>query len=109
MINNEIEHEVIIEDGKYTLRFYKDGRFHCLRYGLEWRDLAGDKMVLALVNEISTLREKLKKIYSPVNNFLYKDNQPCGYQPDKVFETDKIKFTPNPKFGGFPLDETKNE
>jgi hypothetical protein len=108
-LNNEIEHEVIIEDGKYTFRFYKDGRFHCLRYNQEWRDLVGDKMVLALINEISTLREKLKKIYSPVNNFLYKENQPCDYQPDKTFETDKIKFTPTPKFGGFPLYKNKND
>ncbi len=47
---------VTVADGKYTVQADGDGRLRCLRYGEEWRDLTGDGMVLALVQEIEALR-----------------------------------------------------
>ena len=48
---------VSVEGGKYTIQVDEAGRMRCLRYGEAWRDLTGDKMVLALVHEIRQLRE----------------------------------------------------
>jgi len=65
--------------------------------------------IVAPMIAMGPISENGGKIYSPVDNWPFKDNQPCGYQPDKVFQADKNKFTPSPKFGGFPLDKTKND
>lgn len=46
-------------DGKYTIIYdFKTGRSECLRYGNTWRQLAGDKMVLACFDEIVELRKQ---------------------------------------------------
>lgn len=50
-----IERRLVLEDGKYTL-VASPGKLHCLRYGEEWRDLIGDKMVHAMLDEIERLR-----------------------------------------------------
>lgn len=47
---------VDLERGKYTVVMEQDGRLHALRYGEEWRDLVGDKLVLALAQEVELLR-----------------------------------------------------
>ena len=44
-------------DGKYTLIFDNAGNFEALRYGDKWRDLVGDGMVLAMLQEVERLRE----------------------------------------------------
>lgn len=49
--------EVSVGDGKYTI-VKRNGRLSCLRYGEEWRDLTGDKMVLCMAMEIMDLRSK---------------------------------------------------
>lgn len=38
------------DDGKYTVIF-DDGRLYALRHGEPWRDLTGDKLVLAMLQE----------------------------------------------------------
>lgn len=48
--------DIVLEDGKYTIRIHQDGKLECLRYGEPWRDLVGDKMVLAMAQEIQRLR-----------------------------------------------------
>lgn len=48
---------VTVGDGKYTVQCDGDGLMRCLRYGAPWRDLTGDGMVLALVQEIQHVRE----------------------------------------------------
>lgn len=50
---------VSVYDGKYTIQCDGDGGMRALRYGQPWRDLTGDGMVLALVQEIQSLREQL--------------------------------------------------
>lgn len=54
--------EVTLEDGKYTVILNKaasePGRtFYALRYGEHWRDLTGDKLMLAMFNQIVELDE----------------------------------------------------
>lgn len=49
---------VSVYGGKYTVQCDGDGQMRCLRYGEVWRDLTGDGMVLALVQEIQYLCEK---------------------------------------------------
>ncbi len=49
-----------LEDGKYTVIFDEaTGGLSALRYGQVWRDLAGDKLVLALVHRIDELQREL--------------------------------------------------
>ena len=58
------ETRVSVEDGKYTF-IHTDGmNLRCLRNGLPWRDLVGDKAVLSLVGEVDQLRERLDSIHS---------------------------------------------
>lgn len=58
---NEIEHDAIVCDGKYRVQFFKTGEFYALRHGEYWRDLCGDGLVLALVQEIDDLKNQLKE------------------------------------------------
>ena len=52
-------------DEKYTLVIKKDGSFKALRYGQEWRDLTGDKLVLTMCQRIEQLEEKIMCIQLP--------------------------------------------
>ncbi|PPD55292.1 MAG: hypothetical protein CTY12_01415 [Methylotenera sp.] len=54
-MSEKITHTV--GDGKYTI-IYEDGRLSALRYGEPWRDLVGDGMVLAMLQEINFLKEQ---------------------------------------------------
>lgn len=46
-------------DEKYTVIFdLRTGQAECLRYGQPWRSLVGDKMVLAMFDEIVAAREQ---------------------------------------------------
>lgn len=48
-------------DGKYTVIYdLKTGQSECLRYGEKWRELCGDKMVMAMFDEIVALREAIE-------------------------------------------------
>jgi hypothetical protein len=55
---------ITVGDGKYTVTHDNGAGFRALRYGEPWRDLTGDGLVLALVQEIEELREKVKKYES---------------------------------------------
>lgn len=54
----EVVLQVIVEGGKYEVRQYSDGKVLALRNGAPWRDLTGDKLVLALCQEIDSLTIK---------------------------------------------------
>ena len=48
-------------DGEYEVQLIDNGRkFKALKNGLEWRDLAGDNLVLAMFYKIQELEEELK-------------------------------------------------
>ncbi|WP_368900755.1 hypothetical protein [Oceanobacillus oncorhynchi] len=55
------ENTIRLENGKYTLvnNLSTGGGFYAQRYGEEWRDLAGDGLVLALFHEIEKLKEDI--------------------------------------------------
>lgn len=48
-----------VADGKYTIIFDK-GQLYALRYSEPWRDLVGDGLVLAMLQEIDSLKEQLR-------------------------------------------------
>jgi hypothetical protein len=53
--------QIKLYDGKYTIQLVDNGiSFKVLRYGEEWRDLAGDGLFLAMFQEIQDLKEKLE-------------------------------------------------
>ena len=48
--------KIKLYDGKYTIIFNENPyEFRALRHGEEWRDLTGDGLILALVQEIEQL------------------------------------------------------
>lgn len=47
--------------GKYTVVHTNGVGLRALRYGEPWRDLAGDGLVLAMAQEVDSLRERLKR------------------------------------------------
>lgn len=56
MNSNELRYS--LNEGKYELVFNQfTGEFKCLRYGKHWRDLSGDKMVLALMQAVMNLED----------------------------------------------------
>jgi hypothetical protein len=48
--------EATVAEGKYTIISENGVGTHALRYGEPWRDLTGDGMVLAMLQEIVELR-----------------------------------------------------
>ena len=52
-----------LDDGKYTVinELGKGGGLKALRYGEEWRNLAGDNLILAMFHKIEELQEELIK------------------------------------------------
>ena len=49
-----------VDNGKYTIEFDETtGNMQALRYGEPWRDLLGDGLVLAMLQEIGNLKEQL--------------------------------------------------
>lgn len=51
---------VEIANGKYTVVQDNTGRVIALRYNEPWRDCSGNKLILALAQEVEFLREKIK-------------------------------------------------
>lgn len=56
------ETRIELEDGKYTVIHEEGENFHALHYGGRWRDLTGDNLVMALVNEVEELRGNLNSL-----------------------------------------------
>ena len=50
--------KVTVCEGKYTVIQEADGHVYALRYGEPWRDVVGDNLILALAQEVETLREQ---------------------------------------------------
>ena len=49
-------------DGKYTIIYdFATGQSECLRYGQPWRQLVGDKMVLACFDEIRSTPRRTRR------------------------------------------------
>lgn len=54
--------DVTVYDGKYRLIQRKDEGLQALRWGEPWRDLTGDGFVLALGQEIESLRDRMEEV-----------------------------------------------
>ena len=56
--------KIVLEDGKYTVinELSEGGGMRALRYGEEWRGLAGDGLILAMYHEIERLQEEIEEI-----------------------------------------------
>ena len=60
-------------DGKYTIIYdFETGQSECLRYGEKWRDLCGDKMVLAMFDTIVELQKQIEEL-SKIDHVKTKD------------------------------------
>ena len=49
-------------DGKYTVILSEEKGLYALRHSEHWRDLTGDKLILALAQEIEGLRKTLRDL-----------------------------------------------
>lgn len=58
---------VTLEDGKYTV-LYGAGVCKALRYGEEWRDLTGDKLIGCMVDRILDQEARLAALENAHNN-----------------------------------------
>ena len=52
------------DNGKYTVVFPPNGGLHALRHGEAWRDLTGDGMVLAMLQEVQRLRAIVNEVHN---------------------------------------------
>lgn len=57
-----------LDNGKYTVVHEAGVNLHALRYGEPWRDLTGDGLVLAMAQEIESLREQLDRAEAMLRN-----------------------------------------
>jgi len=55
-------YRVTVDDGKYTVVLPEKGGMYALRHGEAWRDCCGDGLILALVQRIDELENKLSTI-----------------------------------------------
>lgn len=71
---NNYPTQLDICDGKYTVIIdMQTGQAECLRYGEKWRDLTGDKMVLAMFDTIVDVRgqcDELQTAYDAAHSEL---------------------------------------
>lgn len=60
MSNHTID--IAFGEGKYRYVMDATGKARCELHGNPWRDLVGDKMVLALASEVEELRREVSKL-----------------------------------------------
>lgn len=53
---------ITFNEGAYTLIRDATGKLYALRFGEQWRDLAGDNLILSLGQEVDRLRTALRDI-----------------------------------------------
>jgi hypothetical protein len=55
--------KIVLDGGKYTVvnELNEGGKFYALRYGEEWRSLAGDNLILAMFYKIEQLTERISE------------------------------------------------
>jgi hypothetical protein len=58
----ELDLNLTVADGKYTVQRGPQTNLRALRYGEPWRDLVGDNLIFYLAFELQEAREKLAKL-----------------------------------------------
>lgn len=92
MMPNEYPTRLDICDGKYTLIIDMDtGRAECLRHGEKWRDLVGDKMVLALFDELVEARYRAEAAKAEAEELRAKVAEMEKQEPVAWAATDETK------------------
>lgn len=78
--------KVELNDGKYTVvnDLSEGGGFYALRYGEEWRNLAGDKLVYTMFCEIERLRKSKEICKRMVGGLTYENAILKGEEPITV-------------------------
>lgn len=92
-----------LDNNKYKIiEDLEHGIFKAERYGEEWRDLAGDNLILSLINKIqelenenSTLKDKLRRKQSFICKPLNKEKKEflkecCGIASSENIDFNKI-------------------
>lgn len=59
--------EIELGSGKYTYIVHQNGKQEALRYGVPWRDLTGDGLILCMAEEIYRLRNEIEAAKAYVN------------------------------------------
>ena len=66
-MNDHILYDVTVDDGKYNLVYFKDGKCQAYRYHERWpvfeETMAGSKVIMALVARIDELEEFKRKVW----------------------------------------------
>lgn len=76
---------VKVANGKYEVLHENGAGLRALRYGEPWRDLAGDGLVLALVQEIEELKADAERYrwLCNGNGYFLEEEQLCGHGNNK--------------------------
>lgn len=88
----EYDLNVTVCDGKYTIRAKNGADLHALRYGMYWRDLVGDGLVLALATELQDAREKLVASTKDSPLMQRATDAPTSYTLDRLCEILRHRF-----------------
>jgi len=69
-------------EGKYTVIFHDSGKLESLRYDEKWRDLTGDGLILAMLQDYDFLKEQFElanqQLDSLINEVDYLHQQNTG-------------------------------
>ena len=83
------------DDGKYTVIFDEtSGRMSALRYGDEWRDLCGDKLIYSMLSaydstslEVAQLQARVAELEAAINRLrIYIVGLPDGLTRDHMLD-----------------------
>jgi hypothetical protein len=55
---------ISLHEGKYKVSHTNGTNFHALRHGQPWRDLTGDGLLLAMVQRIEELENRLATVHA---------------------------------------------
>lgn len=85
------------QDGKYTLSHTNGTNFKALRHGEPWRDLTGDGMLLAMLQEVESLDDKVaaqEKLIKSLQAQLEAARQPLHPGAQAGFTSVAVKLPP---------------
>ncbi len=76
--------KIELQDGKYAVIHNNGQGLHALRYGEQWRNLAGDNLVMAMAYEIEELRESKEYCKRLVGELIHENAVLKGEKPITV-------------------------
>lgn len=74
-MSNDYPTRIDLCDGKYTLIYdFQTGQSECLHYGEPWRQLVGDKMVLACFDKIVELQQQRDELVAALTEIAWSND-----------------------------------